>query len=191
MKRLLSVLIILSLLISLAGCKWFKKEKKPADTVKLNGVSITEYKIVCDKDGLDYNVRAAEYIRDSIAAKTGATLNIVDDSNSQAAREIVVGETSRPISAELNTDTVGFEFAMLAKDGTIALEADYFVIAAAAYYFVNTYVSGNDMQVDDGHTVRTPEAKEAKNFILLIHHKEHNQTSSNTNNQQSHYNIPK
>ena len=168
MKRLLSVLIILSLLISLAGCKWFKKEKKPADTVKLNGVSITEYKIVCDKDGLDYNVRAAEYIRDSIAAKTGATLNIVDDSNSQAAREIVVGETSRPISAELNTDTVGFEFAMLAKDGTIALEADYFVIAAAAYYFVNTYVSGNDMQVDDGHTVRTPEAKEAKNFILLI-----------------------
>ena len=69
MKRLLSVLIILSLLISLAGCKWFKKEKKPADTVKLNGVSITEYKIVCDKDGLDYNVRAAEYIRDSIAAK--------------------------------------------------------------------------------------------------------------------------
>ena len=171
MKRLLSVLIILSLLLSTSGCKLFKKNKKNENCetpININGVSIKEYNIVCDKDGLDYNVRAAEYIRDSIHAVTGCTINIVDDSEAQKAREIVVGETSRQISGELTTDTVGFEFAILSKDGTVALEADYFVIAAAAYYFVETYVTGSDVQIDNALTVRTPETKEAKNYILLI-----------------------
>ena len=171
MKRLLSVLIILSLLLSTSGCKLFKKNNKNENCetpININGVSITEYNIVCDKDGLDYNVRAAEYIRDSLTAVTGCTINIVDDSEAQKSREIVVGETSRQISKELTTDTVGFEFAMLSKDGTVALEADYFVIAAAAYYFVETYVTGSDVQIDDALTVRTPETKEAKNYILLI-----------------------
>lgn len=176
MKRLLSVLIILSLLISLAGCKHPKNEpannEPPApnddEPITVNGVSIAEYNIVCDKEGLDYNVRAAEYIRDCISAVVGCTLNIVDDSEAQVAREIVVGETTRPISQELDTDTQGFQFAILAKDGTIALEADYFVIAAAAYYFAQTCITGKDIQINNGLTVRTPEAKEAKNYILLI-----------------------
>ena len=171
------------MLISLCGCNLFKKdttdpkddESQAGNTtpgeetpITVNGVKITEYNIVCDADGLDYNMRAAEYIRDSIYTATGCTLSIVDDSEAAKDREIVVGETSRPISQELDTDTVGFQFAMLAKDGSIALEADYFVIAAAAYYLVDTYISGSDTVIPDGLTVRTPVTKEAKNYILLI-----------------------
>ena len=180
MKRLLSLLIILSLILSFAGCKkdnnntyntpGDKNENNaPVETpININGVSIKDYRIVCDSEGLDYNIRAAEYIRDSIYALTNCTLSIVDDSVAAATREIVVGETSREISQELDTDTVGFEFAVLAKDGTVALEADYFVIAAAAYYLVDTYISGGDKEIANGLTVRTPITKEAKNFILLI-----------------------
>ena len=188
MKRLLSVLIIIAMLISLSGCAFIKKifnkdsgtpsdeqqkEEKPLD---VNGVSVAEYNIVCDKDGLDYNLRAAEYIQSCIYELRGYKINIVDDSEPEAKREIVVGETTRKISAELDTDTKGFQFTMLAKDGTVALEADYFVIAAAAYYFVDTYVRGagevdeesTQVEIPNGLTVSTPITKEAKNYILLI-----------------------
>ena len=178
MKRLLSLLIILSLLLSFAGCKKDNGNNSdntsggndtPVETpININGVSIKDYVIVCDSEGLDYNTRAAEYIRDKIYALTNCTISIIDDSKDVTAHEIVVGETSREISKELNTDTVGFEFAMLAKDGNVALEANYFVIAAAAYYFADTYVSGGDTEITNGLTVRTPITKEAKNFILLI-----------------------
>ena len=178
MKRLLSLLIILSLLLSFAGCKKDNGNNSdntgggndtPVETpININGVSIKDYVIVCDSEGLDYNTRAAEYIRDKIYALTNCTISIIDDSEDVAAHEIVVGETSREISKELNTDTDGLEFAMLAEGGNVALEADYFVIAAAAYYLVDTYICGGDAEIADGLTVRTPITKEAKNFILLI-----------------------
>lgn len=165
------------MLLSFAGCNKKdsdnthdeNKNNTPVEApIDINGVSIKDYVIVCDSEGLDYNTRAAEYIRDKIYALTNCAISIVDDSATATAHEIVVGETTREISAELNTDTEGFEFAVLAKDGSVALEADYFVIAAAAYYLVDTYLSGGDAEIANGLTVRTPITKEAKNFILLI-----------------------
>ena len=179
MKRLLSILIILSLILSISGCK--KPEEtptpdptpeQPADVMhtamNYNGVSITEYKIVCDKDGLDYNLRAAEYIQSAIKTVTGHKAEIVDDSVAKTEHEIVVGETSREISSELNETMEGVQFSMLTKDGTVALEGNYFVIAAAAYYFVDTYVKAGDVEIADTTLVREPIVKEAKNYILLI-----------------------
>ena len=169
MKKLLSILIILSLLASFTACKRDTEDNPCEEPIPVNGVYVTEYKIVYDAEGVDYNKRAAEYIRDSIYAITGCKLEIVDDSEPKGEREIVVGETSRAISAELDEATEGFEFAMLAKDGTVALEAQYFVIAAAAYYFIDTYFNVSaDVTIPDGVTVREPVAKEAKNIILLI-----------------------
>ena len=137
---------------------------------KLNGVSIADYVIVYDAEGLDYNKRAAEYIKGEIAERCGAVLNMVDDSVDAVAHEIVVGETSREISAELDAECEGLEFSMLAKDGNIALEGDYFIIAAAAYYFMDTYgfTSAKEVSIPDGETVLEPIVKEAKNYIILI-----------------------
>ena len=69
----------------------------------------------------------------------GVKLEILDDSSAPGAHEIVVGETSRPISKTLEADCEGFEFAILANGGSVALEGDYFIIAAAAYFFMETY----------------------------------------------------
>lgn len=136
----------------------------------LNGTPITAYTIIYDADSLDYNKRAAEYIRDTLKARFGAELPIKDDSEAPTEREIVIGETSREISKELDVETNGFEFSMLTKDGSVALEGDYFVIAAAAYFFLDTYLidADHDFITEAGATTHQPIVKEAKNYILLI-----------------------
>lgn len=136
----------------------------------LNGLPITAYTIIYDAEGPDYNKRAAEYIRDTLKARFGVELPIKDDSEDVSEREIVIGETSREISKELDADTAGFEFSMLTKDGSVALEGEYFVIAAAAYFFLDTYLIDGDHNfiTEEGETTHQPVMKEAKNYILLI-----------------------
>ena len=164
MKRLLCMIVLLALVLSvLPGCNLFAN-------YSLNNVSITDYTIVYDADGLDYNKRAAEYIRDEIWSRTGALLRVVTDDKSPFDHEIVVGETNRDISAALNEDTEGFEFSIMADGAHVALEGDYFVIAAAAYYFVNTFILKGQTSaiVSTEPVVHTPITKEAENIILLI-----------------------
>lgn len=171
MKRIISLslalLIAFSSICLLASCTG-KESYMKAPTV--NGTSLEKYTIVYDFDGLDYNKRAAEYIKSTASARYGLDLAIVDDGSAKAEHEIVVGETSRPISATLDAETEGFEFSILASGGSIALEGDYFVIAAAAYFFMETYAS-QDAQVStvsEEISVHEPIVKDAKNHIMLI-----------------------
>lgn len=138
----------------------------------LCGDALSSYVIVYAEGASAYTVRAAEYIAQEIKARTGITLPVtaVGEASDASAHEIVVGETARPISQALNADTEGFEFALLANEDHIAIEGDYFIIAAAAYYFVETYIPEAvfDIDVPQTASVKTPIVKEAKNFILLI-----------------------
>ena len=136
----------------------------------INGINLSEFTIVYDEQGLDYNKRAAEYIKNTAHARYGVDLKIVDDDTAINAHEIVVGETSRDISATLNEETSGLEFSILANGGSVALEGDYFVIAAAAYYFMETYAltDAQASTVSDKSEIHMPITKEAKNFIMLI-----------------------
>ena len=145
MKKYLSLILILIFVFSslsvLTSCG-----EKYMEAPTINGVSLKDFTIVYDAQGLDYNKRAAEYIKNTAKARYGLDLEMVDDDTSEKANEIVVGETSRSISASLNAETEGLEFAILANGGSVALEGDYFVIAAAAYFFMETYASA-DAQV--------------------------------------------
>lgn len=163
---LLIALIVFSIIMSLSSCT----DTKFMDPPTINGVSLAEFTIVYDFDGLDYNKRAAEYIKSRASEQYNVKLAIVDDDTPKGTHEIVVGETSRDISASLEAETDGLEFSVLASDGSIALEGDYFVIAAAAYFFVETYASGDGSEttVPETVSVYTPIVKEAKNFIMLI-----------------------
>lgn len=144
----------------------------PKSTASLNGVDISEYTIVYAAGALDYTSRAAQYIRDQILARTGAELEIALDNQGKGtfAHEIVVGETNRDISNALDARTDGVEFALLSAGDHIAMEGDYFVIAAAAYYFIETYVPGETFEtaVPTETTVCLPIVEDAKNFIFLI-----------------------
>ena len=136
----------------------------------INGVNLEEYVIVYSENAPDYNKRAAQYIADQIKERAGLNLMINADDLTERKYEIVVGETSRAISAELDADTDDLEFAIYEKDGKIALEADYFVIAAAAYFFIETYVpnDGYEATVPAGISIHAPIVREARNFIMLI-----------------------
>ena len=138
----------------------------------LCGDALSSYTIVYAEGASDYTVRAAEYIAKEIKARTGIALSVtpIGSEAEVGAHEIVVGETSRPISQALNAETEGMEFSILADVDHIAIEGDYFIIAAAAYYFVETYIPEAIFDIDVPQTVSiaTPIVKEAKNFILLI-----------------------
>ena len=192
MKKLLSILLILSMLLSIVSCS-NKNNNENSDTdntdtgtnndsstendgapvielPEINGTEISNFKIVYDKEGLDYNARAAEYIKSEIQKKFSISLTVADDSEPQSEHEIVVGETSRAISSALEAETEGLEFSILAKDGSVALEGDYFIIAAAAYYFVYNLTAATDGKytVSEEVEIHDPIVKEAKNYIILI-----------------------
>lgn len=174
MKKSLSIIILASMLLtmmlSLTSCDAINRAIAGLNPPKINGVKLSQYVIVYDESGLDYNKRAAEYIRDRAYNELGVKLTIVDDDSAINPHEIVVGETSRPISKELNIATSGVEFTMLDKDGSIALEGNYFVIASAAYYFMETYApsSGHEANTPGEAVIHQPITKEAKNYIVLI-----------------------
>jgi len=136
----------------------------------LNGIDISEYTIVYGNNCSDYTFRAVEYVKDAIFTRTGIELETAPDNAGKGTfdHEIVIGETNREISKTLDADTAGVQFAMLADGGHIAMEGDYFVIAAAAYYFVDTYVNGDGTAVPETVTVCDPIVKEADNYIILI-----------------------
>ena len=138
----------------------------------LSGDALSSYVVVYDKDASDYTVRAAEYIAKEILARTNITLPVlpIEESTEVNEHEIVVGETSRQISQNLSAQTQDLEFALLADENHIAIEGDYFIIAAAAYYFVETYIPEVVFDIDVPQTVSvcTPIVKETENVVLLI-----------------------
>ena len=165
MKKLLILLISLAVLTCLfVSCG--ESEAK----AYVNGTHLSEYTIVYSEDEPDYNKRAAEYIAAEIKARCNIEIPVIADGAEAAAHEIVVGETNRPMSEKLEGECEGLEFSLLADGGSVALEGDYFIIAAAAYYFIDTYVPGGDSEksVPETVTVAEPIVKEAKNFILMI-----------------------
>lgn len=135
----------------------------------LNGVPLSSYTIVYDNK-VDYALRAAQYIREKILERVGVELKINSDLSPTTSHEIVVGDTVRPISDALSAPEKKTKFSLLAKDGSVAMEGDYFVIAAAAYYFVETYITGKVFSVSVPTAVKTcePIVKKPKNFIILI-----------------------
>lgn len=166
-------LALAMILVGLAGCALIDKltgKNTPQDDDNQPPAEPNKYAIVYDFEGLDYNQRAAEYIQTKIAEHMNLYTEIVDDSKATDLEyAIVVGETALPISKSLNADCEGFEFALKSEDGMIALEGDYFIIAAAAYYFSKTYIEGKtEISVPNQSIVRQPIVREAKNFIFLI-----------------------
>ena len=180
MKKLTSLFIIIALILSLFACKPSGDQggtggenggstPKPSYSF-INGTNLEKFSIVYSENDLDYAKRAAEYIQSEILKRTELNLPLVKDSEASGEHEIVVGNTSRAISERLDAECGDLQFAILAEDNAIALEADYFVIAAAAYYFIETYVPSDDFSAEIPKEARVldPIVKEAKNFILLI-----------------------
>lgn len=192
MKKLLCLFLIFSLLFSFFSCKKPDdntpsdggeqnvpetpeddggEEEAPISESYINGVHLNSFTIVYSDEDYEYSKRAAEYIKSQILARTNIDIQIIEDSDQTSGEyEIVVGNTEREISARLDEETEGLEFSILTEEKQIAIEGDYFIIAAAAYYFVESCVPAADYSatLPLGSSVHQPIVKEAKNYIILI-----------------------
>lgn len=161
MKKWIAGITLLLVLALCTGC---------GSKVTLNSRDLSDYTIVYDPAAPDYCQRAAEYIQREIFSRTGVEIAVAQAGDTLYRHEIVVGETNREISKRLDAETKNVEFAMLADGSHIALEGDYFIIAAAAYYFVETYIPGPefDTAVPAEVTVCQPITETPNNFMFLI-----------------------
>ena len=143
----------------------------PSTDSFLNGVELSNFSIVYASGDTDYNYRAAQYLQSAIKTRTDIELSLItDDNQTENGYEIIVGETNREISGRLDADTEHTQFAILAEDKQIALEGDYFIIAAAAYFFVETYVPEDNFSADIPKevSIHEPIVEKANNYIVLI-----------------------
>lgn len=164
-SRISRVLVFVMIVALLMGCGTKKNEKS------LNGVDIAQYTIVYSQEAPDYCQRAAEYIQAEILERTGVQLPVQEASGGTYSHEILVGATDRALSKELDAKSRKMEFYFKADGDHIAMNGDYFIIAAAAYYFVETYIPGSNFQSTiskEEITVCQPITEKAKNFIYLI-----------------------
>lgn len=165
MRKKIGFLLIAVLIAALIfGCAKTPQTK----AVTLNGVDLAAYTIVYSASDTRYARRAAEYIRDQILARTGLELTVTTDDQATAAYEIVVGDTQREVSAKLDVDTGKNSFALMATDQQIGLEGDYYLIAAAAYYFVETYITDGQPQLPREATLCQPITEKPTHYIFLI-----------------------
>ena len=166
-------LLLVFLLMSFTACG---QSETPATTElipapRLNNIALSDFSIVYAEDSYGYNLRAAEYIQSEIQNRTGLNLSVVKDSDPAAGTyEIVIGDTSREISSRLEPVSDSVQFAILAEDTQVALEGEYFVIAAAAYYFIQTYVPENNFSavIPREVSIHDPIVEAPDNYILLI-----------------------
>ena len=164
-QRWISLVIVMLLLV---GCM----PSNPANTSDrtLNGVDIRKYSIIYSFEAPDYCKRAADYIQAQIKERTGVTIPVREASSGTYSHEIIVGDTNRELSEEIAPRTNKMEFYLLADENHIAINADYFIIAAAAYYFVETYITGETFHSEIPQEVVTaaPITEKANNYIVLI-----------------------
>ncbi len=182
---------------SLTGVRIGEEIVLPA-SLTLEGKPITEYKIVIpattlslyDKTNRNGNIlldadkfkgvdlpnqlaeNAADYINDEIEKLTGTRLTVITDATEDTGSEIVIGSTSRVIAKEYNnSELTGMKFGISANEEDVLLSGKDFLIAGAAYYFVNTLIAGNEaaeIDIPDEGIVEEPTPETPKNFIYFI-----------------------
>ncbi len=160
-KTLLIIAVALAAVLLFTAC---------GSKTTLNGIDVSKFTIVYPEYATDAEVRAAEYIRDAILEKTGIELPIVDDTTEETKHEIVIGNTERKITRtarRINREEIGYTIA--SDETSIALDGEFFLIAGAANYFVENYITGAEFKSEIPATLSlVPEQKDPTNFIMLI-----------------------
>lgn len=133
----------------------------------LNGVALKEYTLVYAADADPYTQNAVDYIRRQLLEYAKVELPVITDDAPENAYEILVGQTRRPLSQALTPPEQALQYALLAQDGHIALEGEYFLIAAAAYGFVQSCISaGENAVVESGSYA--PQTAQPHSIAFLI-----------------------
>lgn len=117
-------------------------------------------------------VNAAKYINDEIERLTGTRLNQITDAVEDTGLEIVIGQTNREISSQIDvSDLGGMKFEIAANEEDVTVNGKDFLVAGAAYYFVNTLIAGKEdaaIEIPADGLIAEPTPEAPKNFIYFI-----------------------
>lgn len=148
----------------------------PLGMVSVDGVKLTEYRVVIpDGCGL-YTVSAAQNLTDYFYYNGGLKLDIVKDSEAPADYEILIGSTNRPESVSASSVTLAADQYILAETGSkIVIAGNSYMVGGGVSEFINNYAAPRGVNVDfdvtnlpKTCTASTFAFKEAKNAVLLI-----------------------
>jgi len=156
---------------------YIERYEYPLGMVSVNGVNITEYRIVIpDGCGL-YTSSAAECLFDYFYYNSGISLEIVKDTEAPSRNyEILVGDTNRAESKAASSVTLGADQYILACTGSkIVMTGNSYMVGGGVSEFINSYAASRGKNVDIDikdlpaeYAPRTFAFKEAKNALLLI-----------------------
>ena len=182
MKRMTLMLVLLLLPLALLfSCKTKSSsdnsnqntpgDNNTEDSSDVIYSSSTEPLIVTNIDSLSSVYQSVDAMANDIYTYTGKYPRICNDTYEKAAHEIVVGDTSRPISVkakqlldnairrefgdsgdidELMEDRVGY--AVYADGGSVAIVwTDWHLDETAASYLLNNYVTEASLKLEDGY----------------------------------------
>ena len=160
-RRSLALMLSILMLLSFTGC---------GGSATINGISLNKFSIVYSDDQPDYTLRAAQYIQSEILERTGVELPICEDDTGTYDHEILVGNTNRTLSSAMRSESATLEFFLTADKNHIALNGEYFLIAAAAYYFVETYITGDRFQstIPADEVITAQPIQESPNHFLFL-----------------------
>lgn len=154
--------------VLLAGCVLSGCGQKKGTTI--NGIPLQEFTIIYGEDQPDYVLRAANYIQSQVLERTGIELTVAEASSGTFDHVIAVGECPQATAQALDARLEGVQIGFLADENHVAMDGNYFAIAAAAYYFVETYIPGKafSSEVPKELKIYDPITEKPKNYILLI-----------------------
>lgn len=157
-KSILSILIMLSLVLSLAFLFSCEKENgKPDSSEKVTVKTIKDigdYSIIRSNNASSEVTKAASALSADIYKKTGEKVVSVTDAKSEGKHEIIIGETARDIGFDYSSLGFGEFFIQLSGSKILILGGSDIATANAVNFFINNLVSEEGVRVPTGNGYR-------------------------------------
>lgn len=174
MKKFLSVLLILIIVVSLIGCggNGTTSDIPSIDsTVYLNGVALSEYHIESPDKNDPFAMGAAEILSNYINKVFGIKIDIMEQRHSGKEYSIIIGnsrldEESDDILLSIGND----EYFVFAKDGDIIIGGTDFYIGGGIGELIRDYITVGDKSklLPETATPKKVEFQTPDSVILMI-----------------------
>lgn len=171
MKKILSVLLVLAIIFSLAGCGGDQTPSVTDTTVYLNGVALEEYYIVIPDKNDAFGNYAANILLNYINDILGIEITMITERAAEKDHEILIGNTSRDESKEaLELEIGSDEYFVYTKNNKVIVCGSDFYIGGGVGTLINEYINVGDKnnKLPDSPTPEKVEFKDPDSVILMI-----------------------
>lgn len=170
-KSMLVLLLCVIIIVTLGAC--FRKEEPQPTTVNIVTKDGSDYALIFSSDSVANDAVLANDLASKIYAASGVSLRAVPDTNEETEYEILVGNTSRQVSAQLHSEVNGMVtsdapvvWGYTYKDGKLAFTAnceDGFTIGGKDLLALVSE-EGTLSVMSDLHTVKSLSAEEYREY---------------------------